>query len=198
MRDTAVSGGRTSRERRLPAEAGAWVFIGGDLIVFGFVFVVYLGYRAKDPDLFARSQRALSVDAGAVNTLVLLTSSLLVVLAVRAIRAADPRVAPRLVLGAMMCGAVFAIVKAFEYYHAIAHHHTPTGNDFFLFYFLLTGLHMFHVVLGLGLLIFLWSLARRAHRLSPLGISFAEGCACFWHLVDLLWIVIFPLVYLVR
>jgi len=198
MRDTIATWGRTGRGRRLPAEAGVWVFIGGDLIVFGFLFVVYLGYRAKDPDLFARSQRALSVDAGAVNTLVLLTSSLLVVLAVRAIRAADPRVAPRLVLGAMTCGIVFATVKAFEYAHAIGHHHTPTGNEFFLFYFLLTGLHLFHVVLGLGVLTFLWSLALRAHRLSPLGISFAEGCACFWHVVDLLWIIIFPLVYLIR
>ncbi|WP_245718371.1 cytochrome c oxidase subunit 3 [Nocardia miyunensis] len=175
-----------------------WVFIGGDLIVFGFLFVVYLGYRAKDPDLFARSQRALSVDAGAVNTLILLTSSLLVVLAMRAVRAADPPVASRLVFGAMTCGVAFATVKVFEYYHAIAHNHTPRENDFFLFYFLVTGLHLFHLVLGMGVLIFLRSLAGRAHRLSSHGISFAEGCACFWHLVDLLWIVIFPLVYLVR
>ena len=194
----SVASSRRGRERRLPAEPGVWVIIGGDLVVFAFLFVVYLGYRAHEPALYARSHRALDADIGAFNTLLLLTSSLCVVLASRAIRASDRRLGPRWVIGAMACGTTFVLVKAIEYHRVISGGHTPSQNHFFLFYFLLTGLHLLHVMLGLGALGFLWTLARNAHRLSPLGTSFVEGCACFWHLVDALWIVIFPLLYLVR
>lgn len=186
------------RTRRLPAETGIWVFVAGDLVAFGFFFVVYLAYRADQPALFAQSQRALSSDLGAVNTLLLLTSSLFVVLAVRATFAADRRVAPRLVLAAIACGVGFGVVKIFEYHLEIVGNHTPGTNHFFLLYFILTGLHLVHLVIGLGVLTLLWTLARRADELSPMGKSVIESCAAFWHLVDLLWIVIFPLLYLVR
>jgi nitric oxide reductase NorE protein len=198
-KDNAACGPQTDRrERRLPAEAGLWLFIFGDLVVFTLLFLVYLAYRIDEPELFASSQQTLSINVGAVNTLVLLCSSLFVVGAVRATRAGNRQLAPCLVLAAMACGFVFVSVKVFEYHAKLATDHTPASNYFYFFYFFMTGLHLVHVVIGLGVLTFLWRLTRRADELSSLGMSSVEGSASFWHLVDLLWIVIFPLLYLVQ
>lgn len=197
--DKAVYGSQTDRRGRpLPAEAGLWLFIFGDLVVFTLLFLVYLTYRRDETELFASSQQTLSINLGAVNTVVLLTSSLFVVGAVRATRAGNRQLAPRLVLAAMACGVVFLSVKVFEYHDKLAADHTPASNYFYFYYFFMTGLHLVHVVIGLGVLTFLWRLTRRADELSSLGMSSVEGSASFWHLVDLLWIVIFPLLYLVR
>ena len=196
------SGARTARTsrrpRKIPGEAGIWVFIFGDLLLFAYLFLLYLYYRTGDPELFARSQRHLNTDLGVVYTFLLLTSSLFAVIALRLIRAHNGSMAPHFVLAAMVCGVVFVGMKIVEYYTKLDAGITPGTNFFDLFYYVLTGLHLAHVALGLGVLAFMWWLARRAPSLSPLRLSLAEGCACFWHMVDLLWLVIFPLLYLVR
>jgi nitric oxide reductase NorE protein len=88
-------------------------------------------------------------------------------------------------------------VKVFEYHERIAAHQTPSTNGFYLLYFVLTGLHLFHLVIGLAVLIVLWTMAGRP-ALSTNQWAFFEGAACFWHMVDLLWLVLFPLIFLVR
>ena len=186
------------RVQKIPGEAGIWVFIFGDLLFFAYLFLTYLHYRAGDPAQFARSQGRLNTNLGVLYTLFLLTSSLFAVIALRQIRAGNSRTAPLLVMGAIGCGVAFVWTKVIEYHAKVHAGITPSTNQFYLFYYVLTGLHLAHVAIGLGVLAFMWWLARRAPHLSPLRLSLAEGCACFWHMVDLLWLVIFPLLYLVR
>lgn len=185
------------KPKRIPGEEGVWIFILGDICVFAVFFTYYLVQRSKHVDLFDQSQSTLNKNFGAVNTVFLLISSLLVVLAVRAMRAADRTLAERLIVGAFLCGIAFIVVKVFEYSERVAAHQIPTTNGFYLLYFVLTGLHLFHLVIGLGVLTALFMLARRAD-LSKHQWAFFEGGACFWHMVDLLWLVLFPLIFLVR
>jgi nitric oxide reductase NorE protein len=119
------------------------------------------------------------------------------VLAARAVRGASGRRAPLLMLGAFAFGVGFVVVKVFEYHEKLAAGVTPETNKFYMYYFVLTGLHLAHLVVGLLILVALWTLSRKA-ELTETQVMFFEGGACFWHMVDLLWIVIFPLLYLVR
>jgi len=188
----------TPRVRHVPGEPGTWVLLFGDMAVFTVVFAVYLQARGQRSDLFAESQNALNRNFGAVNTLVLLTSSLLVVLAGKALRSDRWRhFASRLMLSGAAVGACFVVIKAFEYRERVAEGDTPTTNEFFMYYFVLTGLHLVHVLAGLAILLALSRLVRMP-ELTTTHIAFVEGGSCFWHLVDLLWIVIFPLLFLVR
>ncbi|HTF54749.1 MAG TPA: cytochrome c oxidase subunit 3 family protein [Pseudonocardia sp.] len=187
----------TRPERHLPGEAGTWVFIFGDMGVFAVFFCTYLYYRGEHPDLFNDSQLALRPSYGVINTLFLLASSLCVVLGIRAVRAESRKVAPSLFFLALLCGLGFAVMKFVEYSEKLSAGITPVTNSFFMYYYILTGLHFFHVVLGMAVLIFL-IVKSRATILTARQFAFMEGGACFWHMVDLLWIVLFPLVYLVK
>ena len=185
-------------QRHVPGEPGIWVLLFGDMMVFTVLFTVYLHQRGIHPALFAESQGALNRALGATNTLVLLTSSILVVYATRALRRPELRyLARRLTLGGVLVGSCFVVIKAFEYHEKIAAGITPSTNEFFMYYFVLTGLHLAHVIIGLIVLTVLSTLARKPEP-TKTHIAFFEGGACFWHMVDLLWIVIFPLVFLVR
>jgi nitric oxide reductase NorE protein len=183
--------------RHVPGEVGTWVFIFGDMLVFATLFVTYLTYRAQDPALFTASQRHLDQTYGAVNTLLLLSSSLLVATAVRAVRTRSSRIVPWLVAGAFGCGVAFSGLKILEWHEKFSHGLKPATNDFYMYYFVLTGLHWFHLLIGLAVLSVLFVLSRKP-TLTARQYSFFEGGACFWHMVDLLWIVLFPLLYLVR
>lgn len=197
-RSAAVDEQSTPPSRHVPGEPGIWVLLFGDMVVFMVLFAVYLNRRAQDKELFASSQDALNRSFGAVNTVILLTSSVLVVFAVRAMRSDRLRhLASPLVLAGVVVGAGFVVVKVLEYHEKIAAGITPSTNDFFMYYFVLTGLHLAHVVIGLAVLVALSRLARVAEP-SRTQLAFFEGGACFWHMVDLLWIVIFPLLFLVR
>ena len=186
----------TTTVRRVPGESGTWVFLFGDMAVFGAFFVTFLVERAAARDTFDAARTTLHIGVGVLNTLVLLTSSLFVVLALAALRATERALATRAVAAAMACGLIFVALKVFEYASRAAAGHGPGANHFYLYYFILTGLHLFHVCLGLGALAFLLSQTRRA-ELSTTRTALVEGAACFWHLVDLLWIFLFALLYLV-
>jgi nitric oxide reductase NorE protein len=189
---------REGRVRHVPGEPGLWILLFGDMLVFTVLFAVFLHQRGMQPDVFAASQDTLNRNLGALNTLVLLSSSLFVVMATNAVRQSPQRpAAPRLLLGAIGCGVCFIVIKAFEYHDKIAAGITPGTNQFYMYYWVLTGLHLAHVVVGLAALTGLWTLARRP-ALGKTQLALFEGGACFWHMVDLLWIVIFPLVFLVR
>jgi nitric oxide reductase NorE protein len=185
-----------SAARHVPGEAGVWVFILGDMTIFAVLFVTFLSGLRRDPGLFEASQAQLNQHYGVANTLLLLLSSLLVVMAVRAMREQRGR-ADLLLVAAIACGLAFSGLKVLEYAGKVDHGITPASNDFFMYYFVLTGLHWFHLVLGLIVLTILVRLSRR-ESLTDGQLSFVEGGACFWHMVDLLWIVLFPLLYLVH
>jgi len=196
-----TSGSASIREPRttlvvgVPAEPGLWVFLFGDMTIFGAFFVVLLWERRQDPTEFARSAAQLHQPIGVVNTLVLLVSSYLVVLALEAHRRNLRELARKLVNGALICALAFASLKAIEYSLELHAGHTPGSNRFFTFYYVLTGVHLLHVVLG-ALLLSWWR--RRTNRAAEWSTDrgLVEAAAVFWHMVDLLWVVIFALVYL--
>lgn len=183
-------------QKRIPGESGTWVFLFGDMLVFGAFFVTFLVERAKAPEIFDAARTTLHIGVGVINTLVLLTSSLCVVLALNAMRAGQGRIATKATAAAMALGILFIALKVYEYISLGTTGHGPGANDFYLYYFILTGLHLFHVCLGLGALSFVLTQTRRA-ELSDTRTALVEGAACFWHLVDLLWIFLFALLYLV-
>lgn len=184
--------------KRIPGEEGTWIFIFGDMTVFAVFFAVFLQARIADPTGFANDQAELNQNFGAINTVLLLVSSLFVVLAMRAVQSGTQRqIAPRLIVMAWLCGAGFLAIKILEYTEKIQHGITPQTSDFFMYYFVLTGLHAFHLIIGLVVLVVLYKLSQKS-EMSKNQYSFFEGGACFWHMVDLLWIVLFPLIFLVR
>jgi nitric oxide reductase NorE protein len=187
----AVADGTTPH---LPGDGAMWVMVLGDMIIFGGYFLIYMVHRAMAPEAFLTAQEHLNVTIGVINTMLLLTSSWLVVRGVYAARGGRPDRAVRLLIGAGACGLLFIAIKAYEWTTEITHGYT-VQNQFFSFYYVLTGVHVFHVTLGLLIL----GLCVRELRV-PLRrrISFVEQGATYWHMVDLLWIVIFGLLYVMR
>jgi nitric oxide reductase NorE protein len=180
----------------IPGEAGLWIFILGDMTLFAAIMLVFLWDRRMQPAAFNEAAHQLLQPIGAVNTLVLLLSSYLVVRALTAHRAGRHGIAGHLVLGAIGCAAVFVGLKAVEYSSELSSGHTPASGTFFTFYFILTGLHLLHVVVGSALLL-AWKGTLTRGRPWTTVQRFTEGIASYWHMVDLLWVAIFALVYLV-
>jgi nitric oxide reductase NorE protein len=180
--------------RWVPGEAGLWVFLLGDMTMFGAFFTAFLVQRGQDEATFAASREALTVPVGAINTIVLLTSSLLVALAVRAHREGARDRSRRLVAGAGAFGALFGVIKVAEWATKAADGHHPASDLFFTYYYLLTGVHFLHLLIG-GVVLAFWyrRLGAAARENEP---AVVEGCASYWHMVDLLWVVIFPVLYL--
>jgi len=187
----------SSVQGHLPGEVGVWVFILGDMVVFSLFFVTFIYYRAQNVELFTTSQEMLDQNRGALNTLLLLASSWFVVLGVRSLYQRLADMAPKLFGVAFFCGVGFVLVKFFEFREKISHGITPTTNDFFMYYFIFSGIHLLHVFIGIGVLAFM-ILHLRKHGTSTLNMVLIEGGASYWHMVDLLWIVLFPLLYLIK
>ncbi len=183
--------------RQLPAETGLWVFIFGELTVFAILFAAHLHGLASDPALFRDSQARLSIALGTINTIILLTSSLLVVLAVRSARDGAAVRARRLLSGAIVLGVAFAVIKVAEYIDKASAGIAFEENDFFISYYTLTALHLMHVTIGLCVLAAL-RFRLGTGRSGPNDRTYLEAGGSFWHMVDLLWLVLFPLLYLVR
>jgi nitric oxide reductase NorE protein len=191
-----VRGDRSVKSRNhIPGQSSMWFFVIGDLLIFAVYFIAYMYYRGQDQDLFLQSQARLNLNVGAINTVVLLTSSLFVALGTSATRAGRTVDSLRLLGIALACGAAFLVLKLFEYVPDIVAGATPGTNLFFMFYFLMTGLHLCHVILGLVVLSFVIRSLRRT--LSP-NMSFVETAATYWHMVDVLWLILFALFYLMR
>lgn len=183
-------------KKHIPGEPGVWLFLLGDMVIFGLFFTVFLYHRGQDVPLYLESQKALDQNIGIINTLLLLTSSWFVVTAVRMARKDISRAGVWIAL-AFFCGLGFVINKFFEYKAKLQAGITLFTNDFYMYYYIFTGIHLWHVVLGLGVLTCMWRLTRLKSP-SSRHIAFLEGGASFWHLVDVLWIILFPLLYLLR
>ena len=192
----------------VPGEVGIWVFILGDMAIFGLFFIVFVYYRGLNIDVYLQSQATLNQNYGAINTLFLLASSWFVAMAVDDMRSKVVRLAPHFFILAMLCGLSFAVVKIIEYREKISAGITLTTNDFYMYYYIFTGLHFLHVLIGMGVLVFLWFKARAAVRRNADAsiaekenekeMMLIESGASYWHMVDLLWIVLFPLLYLMK
>lgn len=191
---TTARNGPPVRERRLPGDVDMWVMILGDLFFFGCYFVAYMVFRAMSVEEFAASQRHLNVGIGVTNTVVLLTSSLFAALAVIAVREGALRNARRLLLATGACGVLFTLLKVYEWHSEISRGHT-IQDEFFGFYYAFTGIHLAHLALGLLILVIAVRELRDPRRRRP---TIVEQSVLFWHMIDLLWVIIFALLYLMR
>lgn len=171
----------------LPGNPMIWILILGELLVFGAFFLVFSFERARDPAGFNAAQLHLDRTIGAANTLVLITSGWLAALGARA--EASGRSPRPLLLGAAALGLVFLAIKAREYAAEIGAGFTIDTGTFFSLYYLLTGFHALHVVMGVILLVVVAWLR---------GAENVETACAFWHMVDLIWVILYPLIYLIR
>lgn len=194
-RERLLDGRRHPVAGHIPGEPGIWLFIAGDCLLFSALFIVFLLYRAEQPATFGAGRAALNQLFGLGNTLLMLTSSWFVATGVEAARRNLIGVPQRCFGAALACGAAFGLIKVFEYREKIVAGITPTTNNFFMFYFVYTGIHMIHILIGMAVLAMLIGYTRQ-RNIQPLQIQHLETGASFWHLVDLLWIVLFPLLYL--
>jgi cytochrome c oxidase subunit III len=190
------------------ATLGMWVFLGTEVLFFGGLFMVYTVYRSWYPDAFAAASHSLDVTLGTINTVVLITSSLTMALAVHAAQTGERRLVMIFLAVTMILGAVFLGIKSVEYYQKFVEHHIPGpefqfeekeyvrhAQLFFSLYFVMTGLHALHMIIGFGImtwmLVWTWRGVITADYYSPIEIS-----GLYWHFVDIVWIFLFPLLYL--
>ncbi|WP_404476963.1 cytochrome c oxidase subunit 3 [Novosphingobium sp. BL-52-GroH] len=194
MHGQSVTGKAPERDDTLPGDEGVFFFITADMAMFAVFFLLFMVGQAQDPEGYRASRAALDPMLGLGNTLILVFSGWWMVRAVEAGRAEDWVLARSRVLAAMLFGSAFAITKAYEYYAKISKGITLTTSEFFGYYFAFTGIHFLHFALGIGVLaITAGKLARPEGAKTRIWL---ESAAAYWHMVDLLWMVLFPMLYL--
>ena len=182
---------------RLAGDLAIWFFILAELLAFGVFFAAYAFTRANNIELFNTEQLELNRHAGAINTVLLLTASYFVVRAVQAAEREASRQCANWLLAAIFTGFGFLVVKMTEYAGAFAKDISLSSSPFHMFYLSLTFFHFMHVILGLVILTAMWNSARQG-RYRPGDMNGLESGAAYWHMVDLLWLVLFPLVYVIH
>ncbi len=180
-----------------PGDLAIWVFIFAELLAFGVFFVAYAFARANNVELFNESQQHLNRTSGAINTLVLITSSYFMVRAVAAIKQGLSNDCVRWIASAIGLGFVFLAIKIAEFNATFAAGISLSTNTFYMFYLSLTLFHFMHVILGMVILAAIMVKALRGGYSAENHIGVETG-ASYWHMVDLLWIILFPLVYVIR
>lgn len=185
---------------------GMWLFLYSEIILFGGLFVLYAVYFHEYPKNFAEGGKALDRIIGSINTIILLVSSFTVAASITAIRRRSKRLAISLLVFSISCGALFLVNKYVEWGTKIHHDIYPNSvklqngppgeNIFFGLYYVITGLHGLHVIVGMTLLtislVFIIT-----GRVNKDRYSMLENAGLYWHLVDMIWIFVFPLFYLV-
>ena len=181
----------------LPGDLAIWFFIFAELLVFGIFFIIYSVVRIQNIDLFNQYQQTLNRELGVANTLILITSSYFVVRAVHAIKEDNIKGCIHWLYGALAGGAGFLILKSIEYSEKFSAGVGMDTNIFYMFYISLTFFHFMHVILGM---LILTAIIIKAHygSYSAKNHIGVETGASYWHMVDLVWIILFPLVYLIR
>lgn len=183
--------------RHIPGEAGIWVVIFGDMLVFGLMFLTFMYYRRGNLLQFRLSEMQLNQAFGLLNTLLMLSSSWFVATAVQAARRGKRHLACLGLTLALGCGLGFSVVKALEYREKLRAGIVIDTDDFYTFYYIFTGIHFLHVCIGMVVLAFMirscWPGEFTSRKIGHL-----ESGASFWHLVDLLWIALFALLYLLK
>ena len=198
----------TLEQQRETATLGMWVFLATEALFFGGLFLVYTVYRAWYPAAFAAGSRELDIALGTTNTVVIITSSFTMALAVHSAQTGRRGLLIVFLIVTMVLGVAFLGFKGLEYYHHFLEHHVPGPNFsfrteyfenvqiFFSLYFMMTGLHAVHMIIGLGILAWMlrwaWNGTITRDYASPIEIS-----GLYWHFVDIIWIFLFPLLYLI-
>lgn len=182
---------------RLPGDLAVWLIILAELLTFGILFLSYAFARALDVELFNASQSTLDLNSGAINTVLLITGSWCVVHAVKAVRRDASGLGVRWLVAAMVCGAGFISLKSMEFSAKADAGIDLSTNTFYMFYLMLTAFHFLHVVVAMVFLAILLVKTQQGAYGSHDTHALETGAA-FWHMVDLLWIVLFPLVYVMR
>jgi cytochrome c oxidase subunit III len=190
------------------ATLGMWLFLATEVLFFGGLFTAYMLYRVWYPETFGAASRTLDITLGTVNTMVLITSSLTMALAVHAAATDERRKLMMFLVITMALGLAFLGIKGIEYYQKFEEHHIPgfgfhfegaapeRANLFFSLYFAMTGLHALHMIIGLGIMTVMLFMAWRG-RFSARWHTPIEISGLYWHFVDIIWIFLFPLLYLV-
>jgi cytochrome c oxidase subunit 3 len=196
MSGTESHGGETPAQALATAKLGIWTFLATEVLLFGGLFTCYIVFRLKYPELFYTEHLKLNRPLGLVNTVVLITSSLTMALGIAAMKQGLRRRATACISLTILLACGFLGVKYVEWSEDFSHGLYPGTNLFFSLYFMMTGLHGIHVVAGICALCWVLVLARRG-RFSPEYSTPVEITGLYWHFVDLVWIYLFPLLYLV-
>jgi cytochrome c oxidase subunit 3 len=201
----------TAAQQKDASTLGMWIFLITEIMFFGGMFLVYTVYRGAYPLVFAVASTSLDVYLGAANTVVLLCSSFTMVLAVRAAQLGQRNAIVLFLVLTLLLGGVFLGVKAYEWKDKFEEHHIPGptfhldkispdqqghAQLFFSLYFAMTGLHALHMVIGVGILTMLILQARKG-RFSADYMTPVDVAGLYWHFVDIIWIFLFPLLYLI-
>jgi cytochrome c oxidase subunit 3 len=195
-------------QQRESAKLGMWIFLLTEILLFGGLFTAYAIYRAWNPDMFYNAHKHLNIYLGSINTIVLISSSLTMALSIRSMQLNNRKRTMIFLVATLLMAAVFLVIKYFEYHHKFelgqlpGKYYTFTGIEgtnphiFFSIYFMMTGLHGIHVIVGMGLIS--WMLRKTMKgTFSPEYYTPLEMTGLYWHLVDMIWIFLFPLLYLV-
>ena len=183
--------------RRLPGDLAMWWFILAELTVFAMLLWSFAVAQALQPELFHRSRQLLDRSTGLALTLSLLTSGMLAAVALEQLRQGRFRRATGLLLAAFCCACVYVVLKFGEYQHLASLGLNIEYNTFFTLYWIVTGFHFLHVLLGM--LILAWLASRCWQQAYAAGSNpTAESAVLYWHLVDLVWVLLFPLVYVLN
>jgi nitric oxide reductase NorE protein len=174
-----------------------WMIITLEVVTFTVVLFAFAIQRLDDPQLFNSSQQMLNVVLGTINTIVLLTSGFLMAESLRVLKLGDNKKSSRLLLATIGLGILFLIIKGFEYSTKIGHGIGLEYNTFFTFYWLLTGFHFIHVFIGLLILTYLIFKIKSGYYSKENHFDVETGAA-FWHMCDLIWMLLFPVLYLLH
>jgi len=175
---------------------GMWLFLATEVLFFGGLFCAYALFRWNNIEMFLSSSHQLDWKLGGLNTAVLLLSSFSMALGVDAAQHGNNKRVTKCLAFTILCACIFMVVKYFEYTGKFAHGIYPSTNIFFGLYFIMTGIHGAHVVIGIGLLYWLITLSKK-DRFSKTYYTPVEVVGLYWHLVDIIWIFLFPLLYLI-
>jgi cytochrome c oxidase subunit III len=200
----------TEAQQKDASTLGMWIFLITEVMFFGGLFLAYSVYRTWYPGAFGAASNSLNVTIGAINTAVLLCSSFTMVMAVRAGQLGQRKTIVLFLALTLILGGVFLGVKAYEWNEKFQEHHVPgpsfllegpvaqgPAQLFFSLYFVMTGLHALHMVVGAGLLVMLIVQARRG-KFSASYYTPIDVVGLYWHFVDIIWIYLFPLLYLIE
>lgn len=189
------------------SKMGMWLFLFTELLLFGGLFIVYMVYRSLNPEAFLLASFELDVWMGTFNTVVLLVSSMVIAMSITAIQKGNSKLSIQLLILTVVLAIVFLIVKYFEWSAKIHHglfpgqavyESLPPGESLFFFlYFFMTGLHALHIIIG-GVIIGFAIYRTKKGLINKDNYSLTENSGLYWHLVDLIWIYLFPLFYLIH
>lgn len=182
--------------KRLPGDLAMWFFILAELTVFAILFIGFAVSEQLNPEIFTQGKAKLHQISGLINTLTLITSSFFVALALTKMPQGDGKQSAKLLVVAKLVASIYIGVKIWEYLSLFEQGIDIETNTFFTLYFMITFFHLMHVLLGMVILVFV-ALKAAKNEYNASNISGFESGASYWHMVDMLWIILFPLIYVI-